>query len=92
MKTVHNMIIASLFSVSLLAPASANTLTELPAEALNRQLTELHDSIKNQAKQAMEATAKQLKEQFSLTATASAPVPQHVATEQVKESPKAEEE
>jgi len=88
MKTVHNMIIASLFTVSLLAPASANTLTELTAETLNRQLTELHVSIKNQAKQAIESTAKQLTEQFSL----SAPVPQHAATEQVKESPKAEEE
>lgn len=92
MKTVHTMLIASLFTVSLLAPASANTLTEVTTEALGKQLAELHESIKNQAKQAIESTAKQLTEQFNLTATASVPVPQQAATEQVKESPKAEEE
>lgn len=72
MKTVTNTLLASLFSLSLLMPASANTLSELTAELLTKQLMELQESIKNQTKQAIESTTKQLVEQFSLTAASPA--------------------
>lgn len=96
MKTVTNTILASLFGLSLLIPASANTLSELTTEVLTKQLTELQESIKTQTKQAIENTAKQLAEQFNLTVATpaqSSSNAQAIADKaQAEESPQAEEE
>lgn len=96
MKTVTNTLLASLFGLSLLIPASANTLSELTTEVLTKQLSELQESIKSQTKLAIESTAKQLAEQFSLTTATPAPAtsnPQQVAEKTpMEESPQAEEE
>lgn len=96
MKTVTNTLLASLFGLSLLIPASANTLSELTSEVLTKQLSELQESIKSQTKLAIEVTAKQLAEQFNLTtatpvqATSNTqPIAEKTPTEQ---NPQAEEE
>lgn len=96
MKTVTNTLLASLFGLSLLIPASANTLSELTSEVLTKQLSELQESIKSQTKLAIESTAKQLAEQFNLTtatpvqATSNTqPIAEKTPTEQ---NPQAEEE
>lgn len=65
MKTVTSIIVTSLFSISLLAPASANTLSEMTTDVFSKQLTELQESIKTQSKHAIDSTIKQITEQFS---------------------------
>lgn len=60
MKTLTTLTLATLFAVSLTAPASANTLTESLTEAVSSQLAELSTNIRLQAKQALESTVNEL--------------------------------
>lgn len=72
MKTVTSIIVTSLFAISLLAPASANTISEKTTEMISKQLTELQEAIKAQTTHAIDNTIKQITEQFSSTVLSSA--------------------
>lgn len=60
MKTLTKLTLATLFAVSVAAPASANTLTESLSEVVSNQLTDISQSIKLQAKQQLENTISEL--------------------------------
>lgn len=60
MKTLTTLTVATLFAMSVAAPANANTLTESLTDVVSSQLTELSSNIKQQAKQALEHTVSEL--------------------------------
>jgi len=69
MKNVQITLIACLFGASMIAPVSANSVSELSTQALQQHLLELQESIKTQTKSAIEQATKQLLEQANISMT-----------------------
>jgi hypothetical protein len=68
MKTLTKLMLTTVVALTLAAPASANSLSELSSELLSKQLSELRGSVKVQAKQALESSVRQVAEQIGLAA------------------------
>lgn len=91
MKTLTKLMLTTVVALTLAAPASANSLSELSSELLSKQLGELHESVKTQTKQALESSVRQVVEQLGLTSTVK-PTQTTVSTasEVIKQEAKAE--
>lgn len=60
MKTLTTLSLATMMTITLAAPAQANTITDTLTEVVTSQMAELSHNIKQQAKSALEKTATEL--------------------------------
>ena len=89
MKTLTKLMLTTVVALTLATPASANSLSELSSKLLSKQLSELRESVKVQAKQALESSVRQVAEQIGL-ASAVTPEQTDVATTSTVAKPEAQ--